>query len=236
MNLRFCSSPRGHHSGRNLVRPPLQAAYWCFQGFSPCDASRCSHFPTTAKHLSKRLNMHGLTTRKSWEGRAYLRICGATLVYGSNGNASGCSLGLSPDGHFLTSLANNSKQSFLSIPLILPYPSKTAKLFLSGKTDNYSGAVYDFGMVIDRAEVPSAADYIRRACAFCCGQVIHKPCLTQFHFSWSGIQSLLIGLPVLTVVSVRLLSPGLPRVRIVVGKVRQVVSLSRLSSQLCSQP
>lgn len=26
-------------------------------------------------------------------------------------------------------------------------------------------------MVIDRAEVPSAADYIRRACAFCCEQV-----------------------------------------------------------------
>ncbi|CAM9547605.1 unnamed protein product, partial [Pylaiella littoralis] len=38
-------------------------------------------------------------------------------------------------------------------------------------TDDYSGAVYDFGIVIDRAEVPSATDYIRRACAFCCGQV-----------------------------------------------------------------
>ncbi|CAM9844980.1 unnamed protein product [Ectocarpus fasciculatus] len=38
-------------------------------------------------------------------------------------------------------------------------------------TDNYSGAVYDFGMIIDRAEVPSADDYVRRACAFCCGQV-----------------------------------------------------------------
>ncbi|CAN0454877.1 unnamed protein product [Ectocarpus sp. 12 AP-2014] len=36
--------------------------------------------------------------------------------------------------------------------------------------DNYGGAVYDFGMIIDRAEVPSADDYIRRACAFCCGQ------------------------------------------------------------------
>ena len=42
---------------------------------------------------------------------------------------------------------------------------------LKRQTDNYSGAVYDFGMVIDRAEVPSAADYARRACAFCCGQV-----------------------------------------------------------------
>ncbi|CAM9211785.1 unnamed protein product [Ectocarpus sp. 6 AP-2014] len=38
-------------------------------------------------------------------------------------------------------------------------------------TGNYGGAVYDFGMIIDRAEVPSADDYIRRACAFCCGQV-----------------------------------------------------------------
>ncbi|CAM9963359.1 unnamed protein product, partial [Scytosiphon promiscuus] len=40
-----------------------------------------------------------------------------------------------------------------------------------GDTDNYSGAVHDFGMIIDRTEIPSAADYVRRACAFCCGQV-----------------------------------------------------------------
>ncbi|CAM9671278.1 unnamed protein product, partial [Laminaria digitata] len=40
-------------------------------------------------------------------------------------------------------------------------------------TDNYSGAVYDFGMIIDRAEDPSASDYMRRACAFCCGQVLY---------------------------------------------------------------
>lgn len=39
------------------------------------------------------------------------------------------------------------------------------------KMDNYLGAVYDFGMIVDRAEVPSAADYVRRACAYCCGQV-----------------------------------------------------------------
>ncbi|CAM9810039.1 unnamed protein product, partial [Hapterophycus canaliculatus] len=40
-----------------------------------------------------------------------------------------------------------------------------------GDTDSYSGAVHDFGMIIDRTELPSAADYVRRACAFCCGQV-----------------------------------------------------------------
>ncbi|CAM9770990.1 unnamed protein product, partial [Sphacelaria rigidula] len=39
-------------------------------------------------------------------------------------------------------------------------------------TDNYGGAVYDFGMVINRAEAPATEDYVRRACAYCCAQVL----------------------------------------------------------------
>lgn len=39
------------------------------------------------------------------------------------------------------------------------------------KMDNYNGATHDFGRVIDRAEIPSPADYTRRACAYCCAQV-----------------------------------------------------------------
>lgn len=56
------------------------------------------------------------------------------------------------------------------------------------KTDNYSGAVYDFSMIIDRVKVPTAADYVRRACAYCCGQVsfflqrlCHRFCLKRAH-------------------------------------------------------
>lgn len=42
---------------------------------------------------------------------------------------------------------------------------------LTEQMHNYNAAVYDFSMVIDRTQQPTAADYVRRACAYCCAQV-----------------------------------------------------------------
>lgn len=75
-----------------------------------------------------------------------------------------------------------------------PVPTKRLNPTLSRlpkrKIDNYSGAVYDFAMVIDRAEVPSAADYVRRACAFCCGQVSCSYCCTSYSHTYVRAVSL----------------------------------------------
>lgn len=50
-------------------------------------------------------------------------------------------------------------------------------------------------MLIDRAEMPSAADYVRRACAFCCGQVTEEELVKQALANKQEIVLCLLPLP-----------------------------------------